>query len=184
MVILPWHSSVQFQYCCWFLGAERGTSFFLSSGSCRDKQGHLLASFSPDWTTEMSSASPHRACPPDLLSALVLSLKINESCPYCFMESRTAHVIQGKTAPVLNTAGEPFCLTFWLCSVLLHPSMQLVCSFCCWGIQVKDWLPEGRLHCHRDCIHPIHLCIYPSIHLSIFLSFTSSYNVVMSFKEA
>jgi len=61
---LLWHSFVPF-LCILFLyqGAEFGTSLcFPSSGSCWEQWGHFSASFPPDRTTQVSSASLHRTC--------------------------------------------------------------------------------------------------------------------------
>lgn len=42
-----------------------------SPGSCREQWGCFLASSSPDWTTQVSSASPCRTCLPALVPIIV-----------------------------------------------------------------------------------------------------------------
>lgn len=73
-IIFPWHSFDPFpQTCHQFPGAKPSTSLSISPPQ-RAAESRFSTFPSPDWATHVSSASPYRACLPDLSEAGVKSV--------------------------------------------------------------------------------------------------------------
>lgn len=120
---LPWHSFVTFPHVSPSVTMEKRPELpfpLPSSGIGKEQRGCFWASFSPDWTRQVSAPSSHRTC----LSALLPALLPSSGCfqvpwhPFHTVKLRIVHSIPSEAAIVLNIAGEE--PLFWLCCIPKH----------------------------------------------------------------